>query len=132
MKFGTGFGTIGPDAGYAISLVKSRDLELPEGEHRANTDAALAAIASARAALFGRAPTGQDVDLAVVLLGLDEDTPEAARAEFASKRIEWFAAAGHHPSKLYPFIASLDKDVLRLTPADARARMAQGATLITH
>ncbi len=132
MRFGAGFGTIGPDAGYAMSLVKARELDLADGELRLNTSAALTAIASARAALFGRAPTAQDVDLAVVLLGLDPDTPEQLRAELAPKRLEWFAAAAHHANKLFPFIASLDEAVLRLTADEARARMAQGSALITH
>lgn len=130
-KFGAGFGTTGPDAGYAFTLVKSRDVSLAEGEHRANVDAALAAVASARSALFGRGPTGKDVDVAVVLLGFDPGTPESLRNTLAAKRKNWFAAAGHHPAKLHSFVSTLDAEVLRLTADEARSRMAQGTSLIT-
>lgn len=132
MRFGTGFGTIGPDSGYAKTLVNTRGLELADGEREGNTKAALAAIASARAALFGRAPTVHDVDLAIVLLGLDPELPDAVRADLSTKRGDWFAAAAHHPAKLYDFVSALDTAVLQLTAAEARTRMAQGTPLITH
>lgn len=129
--FGAGFGTTGPDAGYALTLVRARDLALAVGEHRANVDVALAAVASARSALFGRGPTGRDVDVAVVLLGFDPGTPESLRNQLAAKRKDRFAAAGHHPTKLHSFVSSLDAEVLRLTADEARSRMAQGTSLIT-
>ena len=131
-QFGAGFGTVGPDSGYALSLVKARDLELADGERRANTDIALAAIASARAALFGRAPTGKDVDLAMALLGLDPAAPESVRRDMGESRKRWFAAVAHHPGRLHGFIASLDHGVLALTAEDALARTAEGKTLINH
>ncbi|MGA9595363.1 MAG: hypothetical protein WBV06_04350 [Acidimicrobiia bacterium] len=132
MRSGAGFGRIGPDSGYALSLIAGRELDLAEGEHRANVGAALAAIVSARSSLYGRAPTGKDVDLAVVLLGLDPGIPESLRSELAEKRKEWFAAAGHNPTKLYSFVSSLDTDVLRLTAGEARSRMAAGTALIAN
>ncbi len=132
VQFGGGFGTTGPDAGYAMSLVKGREIELAENEHRANTDAALAAVASARSALLRRGPTGKDVDFALVVLGFDPATPEALRSELAANRVDWFAAAGHHPTNLHGFVSSLDTDVLRLTADEARSRMAQGTSLISH
>ena len=67
MQQGSGFGRTGPDSGYALSLIAGRRFELAEGERRADVDVALAAIVSARASLFGRAPTGRDVDMASVL-----------------------------------------------------------------
>lgn len=132
MESGSGFGRTGPDPGYALFLIVSRQLELADGEHRSNVDAALAAVVSARASLFGRAPTGKDVDLAVVLLGLDSSIPESLHTDLAAKRKKWFAAAAHDPHNLYPFVSSLDTDVLRLTADEARGRMASGTSLITH
>lgn len=132
MQWGGGFGTTGPDSGYALSLIGARHFELAEGEHRGNVDVALAAIVAARASLYGRGPTGKDVDLALVLLGLDPDTPESLSSELAGKRKQWFAAAGHHPGRLYAFVSALDSDVLRLTADEARARMASGSSLITY
>lgn len=131
MEWGIGFGRAGPDPGYALSLIASRQLELADGEHRSNLDAALAAVVSARASLFGRAPTGKDVDLAVVLLGLDSSAPNSLHTDLAAKRKKWFAAAAHHPHNLYSFVSLLDTDVLRLTADEARSRMASGTSLIT-
>ena len=132
MQFGEGFGTIGPDAGYAMSLVKARSFELADGEHRSNTEAGLAAVASARSALFRRGPTGKDVDVAMILLGFDPATPDALKTTLGESRVKWFAAAGHHATNLFDFVASLDADVLRLTADEARSRLAQGTSLITH
>lgn len=133
MQWGAGFGTTGPDAGYAQSLVAERDVELAEGEHRANVNVAVAAVASARSALFGRSPTGTDIDLALVLLGYDSTgIPSETAADLAARRIGWFAAAGHHPANLHGFIADLDAGVLRLTADDARGKMAQGTKLISR
>ena len=130
MKWGNGFGVSGPDAGYALALAKQREYDLSDGEHRANADAAVAAVAAARSSLYGRAPTGKDLDLALVLLGYDGGVPDAARSDLARNRIGWFTGAAHHPVKLVDFIARLSPDVLRLTADEARARMAQGEQLV--
>ena len=45
VPWGGAFGTTGPDTGYALSLVGQRDLVLAHGEHRANAEAAIAAVA---------------------------------------------------------------------------------------
>ncbi|MCP4968300.1 MAG: hypothetical protein GY926_24095 [bacterium] len=133
MQWGAGFGTTGPDSGYARSLVAARDLVLADGEHRSNVDVAVAAIASARSSLFGRAPTGKDIEMVLVLLGYDnEGVPAEMTADLAAKRVNWFAAAGHHPANLHSFIALLSADTLRLTAGEARSQMAQGTALITH
>jgi hypothetical protein len=115
-----------------LTLVKAREFEPADGEHRSNTDVALAAVASARAALFGRAPIGKDVDLALVLLGLDSATPEKTRRDMGESRKRWFAAVAHHPGRLHGFIASLEREVLSLTAEEARARVSRGETLINH
>jgi hypothetical protein len=130
MDLGTGFGRTGPDSGYALTLITSRPLELADGEHRSNLDAGIAAVVSARASLFGRAPTGKDVDLAIVLLGLDSSIPDGLHTDLATKRKKWFAAAAHHPHNLYSFVSLLDTDVLKLTADEARSRMASGTSLI--
>lgn len=131
MKWGAGFGTPGTDAGYARSLAAQRDVVPADGEHRANADLAIAAVAAARASLFGRAPTKKDVDLALVLLGYDDAGVAAeTSAALATRRLEWFAAAGHHPEKLREFVSNLDPNLLKLTADAARSRMATGENLI--
>lgn len=133
MKWGSGFGAVGPDSGYALSLIGRRNFELSEGELRHNATAAVAAVASARASLYGRAPTGKDIDLALVLLGYDsKGVPAKTTAELAQGRLEWFAAAEHHPGRLVDFVGSIGADVLRLTADEARARLAGGEPLIAR
>jgi hypothetical protein len=133
MEWGAGFGTTGPDAGYALSLVAKRDLTLAAGEHRANVDVAVAAVASARSSLFGRGPTGNDINLALVLLGYDSaGVPDEVATSLATRRVEWFAAAAHHHANLHTFVGSLDAAVLRLTADEARSQIAQGTQLITY
>ena len=65
------FGTPGPDAGYALRLVKRRTL--PGGAHHARDVVVLvAAVVTARAAALGRAPVPADIDAALALLALDD------------------------------------------------------------
>jgi hypothetical protein len=114
-----------------MSLAKRRDIRPAAGEDRENANAAVAAVAAARSSLFGRAPTGQDIDLALVLLGYDAaSSPEGVAAKLAERRIGWFTGAAHHPAKLVDFIARVSPDTLRLTADDARARMAKGEELV--
>ena len=129
--WGSGFGAVGPDSGYALSLVGRREVELTAGEHRHNANVAIAAVASARSSLYGRAPTGKDIDLALILLGYDsKDIPAEITDELAQGRLEWFSAAGHDPGKLVDFVGSIGADVLRLTADQARERLAGGERLI--
>lgn len=131
MKWGAGFGSAGPDAGYAMTLVKSRDIELADGEHKSNADAAIAAVAAARSSRFGRGPTKKDVDFALVLLGYDSGgLQEETVNDLGTARLAWFAAAGHHPDRLTTFLSRLEPAVLDLTAEEARTRMAHGEQLI--
>ncbi len=73
---GGSFGAPGPDAGYALRLVSKSEL-LPGGAHRGDIVALVAAVVTARAAAFGRAPLPGDVAAAVALLHLDESQTAA-------------------------------------------------------
>jgi hypothetical protein len=53
-------------------------------------------------------------------------------AGLATSRLDWFAAAGHHPGKLLDFIAIIPSEVLQLTSDEAAGRMAQGEELVTR
>lgn len=98
------FGTPGPDAGYAIHLVRGRDL--PGGEHHAgDVAAAVAAVVAARAAAIGRAPVPVDVDAALILLELD-DAAVAALAGIA-----------HDHARLRALVGSIPAERLTLPPA---------------
>ena len=63
MPWGGAFGTPGPDAGYALKLVAGRELVLADHEHRADANAAVAAVGAARSSLIGRGPIKEDIDV---------------------------------------------------------------------
>ena len=94
---------------------------------------AIAWVASAHSALVGRAPTGHDIDFALVVLGYEPDgIPTELVAGLSEGRVAWFAGAAHHPANLHDFVAAIDVNVLRLTAEQARTEMAQGTQLISH
>ena len=80
------FGVAGPDAGYALKLAGERSFALHPGEHHHDVVAAGAAIACARAAKVGRAPTADDVSIAMTILGLDPAVPASAGSSTASTK----------------------------------------------
>lgn len=72
MPWGGAFGTPGPDTGFALKIVRGR--ELPGGQaRRADVEAAVVAVVTARASAVGRAPTAPDIDTAIDLLGLGSE-----------------------------------------------------------
>ncbi len=133
MPWGGGFGTIGPDAGYALKLIRSRELDLAPGEHRHSVEVALSAVASARASRFGRAPIGEDIDLAELLLGYDtEELPDELVAGLRNDRIGWFANIAHDAAARRELVASVPMAVLESKPGAVRAQMATGRRLINR
>jgi len=124
------FGRTGPDSGYAYRLIADRQREIPQGERRADAAAVLAALASARAAQNGRGPTGEDVDVAEVLLGYDPSLPEHVAAELAAARPSWVAGAAHDTSRAQRVVASVPSETLGSDPAALRRRLAAGDRLV--
>jgi len=74
-------GSPGPNVGYALRLAnRVRDrMKLEPHEEADDAIAVIAAIAMKRSATFGRAPTVNDVDFAMELLGYAGDAPEDVR-----------------------------------------------------
>jgi hypothetical protein len=74
-------GSPGPNVGYALTLANRAKDRLNLEPHESASDAVevVAAIAMKRAATFGRAPTVNDVDFAMELLGYRGDAPEDVR-----------------------------------------------------
>mgnify|MGYP000865438907 CR=1 FL=1 len=92
-------GVPGPDQGYALKLAnryKGR-LTLTEGEHEEDALVGAVAVATKRAALFGRAPILHDVTAGLVVWGFLDANPPAPLVEL---RREWFEGV-HHPAH-YP------------------------------
>jgi hypothetical protein len=131
VPWGGAYGTAGPDTGYALTLAVGRTLELAPGEHRHNVDAAVAALAGARASHLGRAPTPQDVDVAVLLLGLDPaGIDDELVAWLASQRHRRLANLGHDAARRRALVAATPIEVLEAGPDEIRARMAAGERLL--
>ncbi|NQV05247.1 hypothetical protein HQ535_01745 [bacterium] len=127
IPWGGAFGTPGPDAGYALKVLAGRDLDLADGEHRHDVEVGLAAIMTARASRFGRAPMVEDAETAELLLGLThEGVPAAAVDALTAMRRRVVPGIGHAPSRLSDLIAGIDVDVLEGGPEAVRRALTGG------
>lgn len=124
VPWGGAFGMPGPDAGYALKLTADRDLVLADHEHRADANAAVAAVAAARASLSRRGPTKPDVDTAIVILGYDRES------EFGSIRAAAIAGSSHYPQRIRRLVAGIPVDVIEDNAGALAKRAAAGESLI--
>ncbi len=128
---GGAFGSIGPDPGYALRLVRTLHLAIGPAEQAHNAEAAVAAIAGARAVHFTRAPIIEDVEVAALVLGYDtEGVPAGLVDDLAADRPALVANIGHSSRKSTALIALVASDVLASTADEVRARMAAGERLL--
>lgn len=131
VPWGGMFGTPGPDTGYVLRLLADEELSLGRGEGRSDVVAALAALASARASLYGRAPTHGDIAVAKALLGLDPTgVPAEVIDELAEQRPEWVANLAHDSKKAYQLVGAVDPAMLRSSVEAVLSEMAQGTRLV--
>ncbi len=105
-------GSPGPNVGYALRLAnRVRDrMTLEPHEEADDAIAVVAAIAMKRAATFGRAPTVNDVDFAMELLGYRGDAPEDVR----SWRPDVIRAAAHDYTVRRAVVDTVSTGLLRL------------------
>lgn len=117
---GRSMGTPGPDSGFALRLAHrfEHELKLEAGESEHDVALGVALIAAKRAALFGRAPSVYDVRLALNLWGFLDDAP----AELKTARRAAFSSISHDYVAQRSLVDSIDEDILRLTPEDARLK----------
>ena len=133
MPWGGGFGTIGPDAGYVLRLIEQEQLIVGPGEDRHNAEAGIAAIATARASRFGRAPITEDVELAMLLLGFDtNELPVELVEGLRADRVAWFANLSHDAAARRRLVEAVPMAVLESKPGAVRAQMATGRRLINR
>ena len=131
VPWGGAYGTAGPDTGYVLRLLADRHLRTVPGESHHNAEAAVAAVAAARASHFGRGPIRQDIDAAALLLGYDRaGVPDDAADETEAARLAWVANLGHDATKARALVASVPIDVLTLHPDEIRGRLATGERLL--
>jgi hypothetical protein len=126
---GRDLGVPGPDQGYALLVAHelfADRLGLSPGITAEDALVGCAAVASSRAALFGRAPVGKDVELALVLFGFLGDAPP----ELVAWRAPLFQAAAHHYRQQRRIVESVPESTLRLTPDQVRASLKDWRTLL--
>lgn len=131
VPWGGRFGTPGPDSGFAFKLVAERELALGPTERRADVEAVAAAVAAARASKLGRAPRPEDVDVALLALGLlDDDLPSSLIESLAGDRASWVGSAALQPEKARAVVAGFDPDLLVAPFDELRGLMRAGQRLI--
>jgi hypothetical protein len=121
------FGSPGPDAGYALTLLADRQIPTVAGEHRNDAVAAIAAVMSARAASFGRAPVVGDAEVAAVILGYTGPSVEA----LGRVRPAAIAGLAHHASASRTLVAAVDRAALGASLEEVTRRAADGETLLS-
>jgi hypothetical protein len=90
------------------------------------------ALACRRASRFGRAPVKDDVELALLVWGFfQEGIDPAVLDRLVALRRPLFADVAHNDVNHRRIADSVPEDVLGLSPAEARARMAQGDILVS-
>jgi hypothetical protein len=121
-------GTPGPDAGFALRLARrfAHDLTLAEGETEHDVLLGCALIAARRAALYGRAPSIYDVQLALALWGFLADGVPVA---LSAARRQAFSSLAHDYVAQRALTDAIPEESLRLTPAQARTRFEAGEGL---
>jgi hypothetical protein len=125
---GRGFGTPGPDQGFALRLARRFQdrLVLAEGESAEDAMTGCTAVAMRRCARFGRAPAIHDLTFAFTLWGFVGDPP----ADLVEVRAPLFRSAAHHYDAQRAIAASVVEEALSLTPKEVTARLGQWPELL--
>jgi len=84
---GGAFGSIGPDPGWGLRLVRAFDLPSDDPD----LEAVVAALTMARAAAAGRGAVREDIEVALALCGFWDAAPD----EVVGRRERWLAAVPH-------------------------------------
>jgi hypothetical protein len=104
---GGAFGSPGPDTGWAFTLIRKIEPNLDP-----DLEAVLVALMAARAALKGRAPVPQDLEVAKLLAGMHERLPTALE----DRRTRWTDAVPHERSKGRTAVSDVSRDQLAMNP----------------
>lgn len=113
MPGGGYYGTTGPDSGWGRKLVNSAELPDDDPDLRK----VLTGLVLARAAAWGRAPVPEDLEVALVLCGYDEDDPPEWVVE---RRKRWLDASPHEQRPGATAVAEVDRQTLMMKPGEAR------------
>jgi hypothetical protein len=126
---GPELGVPGPDQGYALKLgddLFSSRLELTAGERSEDAVYGAAMVASARAALYGRAPVAPDLELALTLFGFLGGAPQ----DLIAWRVPRFSSLSHHYDQQRKLVAAVPEETLQMTPDAVRSRLSEWRDLV--
>ncbi len=125
---GARLGSPGPDQGYALKLARRfiDRIELAAGESPDDAVAGCTAVATRRAAGFGRAPVVHDLTLGFTLWGFLGGAPR----DLVAARGPLFRSAAHHYEAQRTIADCVRPDTLRLTPEQVAARLPEWRELI--
>ena len=102
------YGTTGPDPGWGLKIVNNAELPDDDPDLRK----VLIGLVLARAAALGRGPVREDLEVALILCGYDED----ASAALVGRRKRWLDASPHEQRPGASAVAEVDKTNLVLKP----------------
>jgi hypothetical protein len=102
---GPGFGTPGPDTGWALRIIGRTEL----AEDTPGLRKLLASLMGARAAHYGRAPVYEDLEVALELVGLGHRGSE----ELDSRRERWVTITSHEKSPGRTAVAEAGENLYR-------------------
>ena len=105
MPRGSGYGTPGPDTGWALRIIARSDIP----EDSPGLRKVLAALMGARAAHYGRAPTVEDLQVALELVGLGSRKAD----ELDERRRNWVAYTSHEKTPGRRAVAEAGDDLYR-------------------
>ena len=129
--FGADSAKIVSDALGALRLKLGQDLfsdrlELVAGETKPDAIYGCAMVASARASVFGRAPVGPDLDLALTLFGYLGGAPQ----DLIDWRVPRFQSVAHHYEEQRRLVAVVPETALRMTAPAIRERLGEWRDLL--
>jgi hypothetical protein len=115
---GEGFGTPGPDQGYALKLAKMFDDRLNTGKlNRDDVVAGCVAVANKRSGLYGRAPIVHDLTAAFTLWGFLDESPDPELVELRERLFPQVASSHHYPERR-EIVDCVSSEVLRRPHAE--------------
>lgn len=118
MPVGGVFGNPSPDTGWVLKLVKNADFERSSDA----LESVVATIASVRASVFGRGPIPEDVEAALLVLGLRTDGLEAETVErLDAHRSRWLSEVPHEVVKGRAALDDIDRGFLHQSLDEIRA-----------
>lgn len=112
MPGGGYYGTTGPDHGYGMKLVNNAELPDDDPDLRK----VLTGLVLTRAAAWGRAPVLEDLEVALVLCGYDDDPPKGV----VERRKRWLDASPHEQRPGATAVAEVDREILMMKRGEAR------------